>query len=366
MADTGYLPKEKEKDFLASMSRSSVLYVPCLEGDTVLFRIYSPERTVCFDRPANSPPKSIIYPQSETLFSYAFKKNPDEPQKMTVDLEDKIDAPDTVIFGGRPCDAKGFTIYDRVFIDTDTPDPYYKERREKTMIVTMTCDSPSAGCFCTSVGGGPAEKEGSDVLVTELEKGYFIKPLTEKGKAVLNQPGVEDGASYEQEALARQEATKRDVKHPFETDGNPKINESLFNADEFWEEVISKCVSCGACTYLCPTCYCFNITDEQAVDKGERVRSWDACMFPHFTLEASGHNPRPRKQNRFRNRVGHKFAWYPEKYNGVIACCGCGRCIRYCPVSVDISEIVSSLSATRPDIPEDASRGDEKSANTGS
>jgi Fe-S oxidoreductase len=76
---------------------------------------------------------------------------------------------------------------------------------------------------------------------------------------------------------------------------------------------------------------------------GERIRSWDACMFFHFTLEASTHNPRPTRFQRFKNRVGHKFVYYPEKYEGVIACCGCGRCIRYCPVSVDISEIVNNL-----------------------
>lgn len=86
------------------------------------------------------------------------------------------------------------------------------------------------------------------------------------------------------------------------------------------------------------------------LNNGERIRSWDGCMFPHFTLEGSGHNPRPTKFKRFRNRVGHKFVYYPEKYNGVIACCGCGRCIRYCPVSVDISEVVSYLRGSQPDV----------------
>ena len=207
----------------------------------------------------------------------------------------------------------------------------------------MSCQSTYAGCFCTAVGGGPADKEGSDVLITELDNGYFIEAITDKGKEILQQAAAESGAGHEAEALKKQEAVRARVKDPFCANGKPEISKDLFESDEFWEEELSKCVSCGACTYLCPTCYCFNITDETTFEKGERIRSWDGCMYNHFTLEASGHNPRPTKFQRFKNRVGHKFLFYPEKYNGVIACCGCGRCIRFCPMSVDISEIVSKL-----------------------
>ena len=234
-------------------------------------------------------------------------------------------------------------VYDRPYTETDTPDPYYKGRREQTTILTLACQAPFAGCFCTSVKGGPADKEGSDALITEVEKGYFVEALTDKGRALLKEAGVEDGASYQAEAQKKQEAAHAMVKKPFADGAEPHVSKELYQNDDFWEEELAKCLSCGACTYLCPTCYCFNITDEQATDKGERVRSWDGCMYQHFTLEASGHNPRPTKFLRFKNRVGHKFLFYPEKYNDVIACCGCGRCVRFCPVSVDISEIVSKL-----------------------
>jgi ferredoxin len=109
----------------------------------------------------------------------------------------------------------------------------------------------------------------------------------------------------------------------------------------FWEAEASKCLSCGACTYLCPTCYCFNLTDEARGALGARIRSWDACMLPLFTMEASGHNPRTGKIQRLRNRIGHKFSYYPGLHNGRIACCGCGRCIKSCPSSVDIRRIVT-------------------------
>jgi Fe-S oxidoreductase len=183
-----------------------------------------------------------------------------------------------------------------------------------------------------------------------LESGYFFEPITEKGEEILKENIFEDGSSYQDQAQKAQKAVTDSVKKPFSsTDELPEKILSLFDNDEFWEQEAAKCLSCGACTYLCPTCYCFNLTDEQVGNSGERIRSWDACMFSHFTLEASGHNPRPMKHQRLKNRVGHKFSYYPKKYDSVIACCGCGRCIRYCPVSVDISEIVAHAQEYKDD-----------------
>jgi ferredoxin len=292
----------------------------------------------------------VIFPQNETFFSFVYKKDNENFQKTDIELSPKLDVHETIIFGARPCDAKGFRIYDRVYLDTDTPDPYYKERRDKTTIITMCCPSPSPGCFCVAVGGSPSNTEGSDAMITEMEHGYFIEPLTQKGMAILEEPLIEDGNSYKSEAKKQQDAAYEKVKNPFTREGSLKVSLALFNLDAFWEQVTARCISCGVCTFLCPTCYCFNITDEQASNGGERIRSWDACMFSHFTLEASGHNPRPFKHQRFRNRVGHKFLYYPDKYDGIIACCGCGRCIRYCPVSIDISEVVAHLYEGRQDL----------------
>jgi sulfhydrogenase subunit beta (sulfur reductase) len=343
MAETGFLPKEKIEGFLGAISKDALLYTPVLEGDIVIFRPFNTGNALCLDRPANSPPKSVIYPQSDVLFSYEYKKETDDPKKVSVEIETHMDYPKSVIFGCRPCDAIGFTVYDRVFIESNGPDTYYQGRRDKTTIITLSCPAPSAGCFCTALGSGPANKEGSDVLMTILEKGFFLEPVSEKGKAILGMPEIEDGSQFIEEARKKQQQVHDAVKKPFPSISYTEISRKRFDLDEFWQQAVSKCVSCGACTFLCPTCYCFNFTDEQTLEKGERIRSWDACMFYHFTLEASGHNPRATRFLRYRNRVGHKFLFYPEKYNGVIACSGCGRCIRYCPVSVDISEIVSQL-----------------------
>jgi ferredoxin len=343
MKTSAYLRKGRERDLIDALATKATLFIPCLEGETVMFKPAKPGYTLCLSRPAVSPPKSAIYPQSETLFSFRFKKDPEDQRRTVVELDDRTEAPETIIFGARPCDARGIAIIDRAFSQTDTPDPYYMRRREKTTIVTFTCPEPSTGCFCTRVACGPAETNDSDVIMTELEDGYFLEAITGKGQAILESPVLEDGAAHEARAKEVQKAVhERMVKETGGTDTTP-VDPETFHSQAFWEETAERCLGCGACTYLCPTCYCFNITDEQAVNGGERIRSWDACMFHHFTLEASGHNPRAAKALRLKNRIGHKFVYYGEKYDGIIACSGCGRCIRGCPVSIEISSIASAL-----------------------
>jgi sulfhydrogenase subunit beta (sulfur reductase) len=274
MADTGFLPKEKLKDFLEALAKDAVVYAPSLEGDTVLFKDYSKDANLCLDRPANLGPKSIIYPQCENLLSFEFKKNdPDDPKKVDIEVKAEVNSPKTVIFGCRPCDAKGFIIYDRVFIDTDTSDPYYKEHRDKTTIISLSCETPFAGCFCAAVGGGPADTAGSDVLMTVVEGGYFFEALTEKGKTALKSSAMADGASYKDKAQKVKSDAVKKLRNPFPKDATEKVSQKLFESDEFWEKTVSKCISCGACTYLCPTCYCFNITDEKTqADKVQKIQ----------------------------------------------------------------------------------------------
>jgi ferredoxin len=351
MKEAGFIPKEAWKAYLGSLAKRFALYAPCKEGDAVVFRRFADGKEVCLDRPANTAPKGVIFPQSETLFAFNFKKDPDDPKRADVELDGSTAVEDAAIIAGRPCDARGFLTLDPVYMDVD---PYYRERREKTTIITLACPNPYPGCFCTSVDGGPAEKSGSDALITEVEGGYYIEAVTDKGKTVLDDPAVQDGASRKTEAESRQKAAYEKVRKAFQGGKDVKISKERFLSDQFWEEVTAKCLSCGACTYICPTCYCFNITDEQVVNKGERIRSWDSCMFPHFTLETSGHNPRSAKAQRFKQRVGHKFVYYPEKYTE-LACSGCGRCIRYCPISMEISKVVALLSGG-----EDEARGAKK------
>ncbi len=126
-----------------------------------------------------------------------------------------------------------------------------------------------------------------------------------------------------------------------ETDGLKKKLDSVFD-DPVWQQLTEKCISCGICTYLCPTCHCFDIQDEVRGRKGRRIRVWDSCSNPEYTLHGSGYNPRPGRKNRMRNRILHKYQYYPDNF-GVIACVGCGRCASNCPVGLSIVEELSTL-----------------------
>ena len=254
-----------------------------------------------------------------------------------------MEARPALVFGARPCDVKAFLTLDLVFTNGPYVDPYYLERRQNTFFATLVCRQEDGACFCSSVGIGPADMEGSDFRVIPVDGGYLVDALTEKAQSLFDSLG--DTPTQQQEAQAKQvveEASQHRVGD-LALAGNAGAFMKRFEDDGYWRKMAAQCLSCGICTHVCPTCYCFTITDEIENMRGERLRSWDSCMFSHYTLEASGHNPRPSKLQRYRNRVGHKFSYIPEKYDGLIGCCGCGRCIRSCPVTIDIRQVVGRL-----------------------
>jgi len=223
-------------------------------------------------------------------------------------------------------------------------DPYYIAKREKATVITLACTLvPYTTCFCTSVGGGPVDSTGSDILVTDIGDAYLVEFLTPKGERLVK---------YFGEAKATAEAENKKETAAKEAIGQIK---SVIPAREvkpildvsfdhpFWDTIHKRCLACGTCTYLCPTCHCFDISDEMKYDDGRRLRNWDSCMFPLFTKETSGHNPRPTQKERWRQRVMHKFKYYVDNFNAV-ACVGCGRCVMYCPVNIDIRKIVEDIS----------------------
>jgi ferredoxin len=336
----GFVAEISWKAFIDRLTSDYLVYGPQKQGDTVIFLPVMNGESLCLDRPAAASPKGLIFPQSETFFRFEMKKNKDHPQNTDIILNDETENPDVIVVGLRPCDAKGFALMDAVFYDKD---PYYRQKRDHTTLITLACNKGFSSCFCTSVGLSPSDKGHSDVLVTPVSGGYYVEVLSEKGRAILAPVDLEDSESRHDEADQVHAQAKSQIKKVFEEGANVHINSELFGSNTFWDRASEKCISCGACTYLCPTCYCFNITDEMGVNDGKRIRSWDSCMFSHYSREASGHNPRSGKSQRLKNRIGHKFVNYPETYGDVL-CSGCGRCIRHCPVSVDISRIVSSLS----------------------
>jgi sulfhydrogenase subunit beta (sulfur reductase) len=283
-------------------------------------------------------PKSIILPQSEAMFEFNLDRTAD--QAGILHEIDKDPFP-RVIFGLRPCDARAFQLLDLNFSTPSHQDPWWVRRRQITTLVGLGCNNPCPTCFCTSVGSGPFATEGLDLLFIDGGDEFVIQVITEKGQGLLNHLQVEaaPSAAKKEAVSALQASALENIKSVVSTEGlkHHDANE-LFNA-EFWEEVQFACINCGVCTFVCPTCWCFDIQDEALKDNGLRLRNWDSCMFTLFTLHGSGHNPRSQKLQRVRQRFMHKLKYFPDKYLEGVACVGCGRCVQQCPVNIDIRQV---------------------------
>lgn len=282
------------------------------------------------------PAKQIFFPQSEEMFSYCMTKD-------GVKVEEKLDETKKVIFGVRPCDAKSLNMLDKVFNNDLYQDVYYAARRKNTILFAIGCNEPNSTCFCTSFGIGPMSEDGADVFMIDTGDSYVVKAVTEKGKEILANAGSFNEASEEdlQQAEKIKEQAVAGITSKVEVTGLKEKLDGMFDSS-IWDTLHEKCLGCGACTYLCPTCHCFDITDDAVNAEGERVRNWDSCMFPLFTLHGSGHNPRPTGKERIRQRVMHKFNYFVKNF-GETACVGCGRCIKNCPVNLDIREVIGLI-----------------------
>ena len=340
-----FLANEQLVPWLKELAETHRTFVPKKEGNTVVFRLFDEESEPVLTERATVSPKSSIFPQCDTLMTFRYSKDPEAIQNVSLKLHEKIDDTPTIVIGGRSCDAAGFKTFDRVYCSDKVMDKNYLARRQNTALISLVCEKPATTCFCNWVGGGPASPDGSDVLMTPVTDGWLLEGITETGKGLLGSSLLADGDGKTGEAEnVKQKANELMGEAPDISGAQDKLL-ALFDDMAFWEDVSSKCISCGACTYLCPTCYCFNITDEKCGMEGVRLRTWDNCMSSLFTQEASGHNPRPTKAHRLKNRIGHKFSYYPSIHGDNIACVGCGRCIKSCPVSVDIRAIVQKAIA---------------------
>jgi ferredoxin len=315
------------------------IFAPVKKGSLVLFdRVHS--GTDAFFEYANTlkSPKEIFLPQSEVLFTYSHEQ---------VDGAANIEAPPgedrpRLVIGIRPCDAKAICLFDRVFSGEKYEDSYYRNRRANTAVVAIGCAKPRSTCFCTSVGGGPFSAEGSDLLLVDIGDDYVVQIGSDKGERLVEALGLADPA---EDSLSMLEGVIRDAEASMAPglalDGLKEKLDNMFD-DPLWSLLTEKCLSCGICTYLCPTCHCFDIVDEAIDSGGERIRIWDSCQFPLFTLQASGFNPRPTTRERHRQRVMHKFSYLLDNY-GQFGCVGCGRCVTQCPVNLDIRSIITSI-----------------------
>ncbi|MHA1883560.1 MAG: 4Fe-4S dicluster domain-containing protein [Promethearchaeota archaeon] len=286
------------------------------------------------------PPKSILFPQTEVLFEYTLDEKDVEITDRQ-DLDEKI-----LIFGIRPCDAYSFVLFANFFSSHGNwKDEIYLKKKENTTLIGIGCNTPRTTCFCTSVGGNPFNKENMDIFLTDLGDTYLVEGISDKGKEMVKKiswlSDATDADVKKSSELAKQ--AEESITATIDSDTIVKNLETNFE-HPVWREISESCIGCGSCSYLCPTCTCFDVIDEtdQYNNRGRRIRIWDTCQSCLYSLETSGHNPRDTKIQRCRNRIMHKFSYYPENYE-LLGCVGCGRCIAVCPANNDILTILHKV-----------------------
>ncbi len=338
------LNKKNMAVFIEELRNKCEVWGPVKQGEQVKLAPISGAADINLDGFKNTTisPKEIFFPQSEIMLS--FKR---EGEDANIYRDEQSLPPKKAIIGIRPCDARAFRILDMIFKNDQFADNYWLSKRDATILVGLGCNEPCSTCFCTSVNSHPFDETGLDVLVSDLGEHYLLKSLTKKGREllagshVLREPSE---ANMEADNTIRKNAEDT-MTVQFGTDKvNSKTVLELFDED-YWSRIAEPCLNCSTCSYVCPTCHCFDIQDEVFRGGGRRVRNWESCMTWIFTVHATGHNPRPTKKERVRQRFMHKFKYIPMKRNGELGCVGCGRCVTMCPVNIDIREVAKQMNS---------------------
>lgn len=321
-----FIARQDLLDWLRKLSKEYRLIAPQSVEGVVLFRPVVEVEKIAFDCDnTDLSPKEYLFAPAEVLFTVERR----DGGKMEIVQPQPV--PKSVIFGIRPCDAMGIAVLDKPFLSPPA-DALYAERRQNTTLIGLACKRACAQCFCTSFGTAPDDPKNVDILLAESDDGFTVRAVTEKGKALLTGANLKNASA---------EAQKAPVPAQVPVKGIEEVMRRSFELP-YWSKLADRCIHCNVCSYVCPTCYCFDIRDYTEQGKTERVRSWESCQSPGFTKLAGGHDPRGNKGAKLRQRFYHKLLYMPEQW-GAMGCVGCGRCVRSCPVNIDIREIITDI-----------------------
>lgn len=333
------IPRSKLKEFFDAISAEMPLFMPLKSGEQTNYGCY--DGTAAFDldtlKTVKSP-KDVFFPQSENMMKF-------RTEGKKIDIVDiRTEKQPFVLFGVRACDYKAIAVLDNVFL-SEPVDSYYKARRDAGIIFTLACGKPQESCFCT-VFKIDATNPSGDATCWLDEDNLYVKANTEKGEKVLALGKAFEETTDEKAVEAMNAKTKEILeKLPFThldiSRFKPENLNELFNLP-VWNELSEACLGCGACTFVCPTCQCFDIRDFKTNKGVVRYRCWDSCMYSDFTQMAAA-NPRTTQMQRYRQRFMHKLVYYPSQYGGMYSCVGCGRCVNKCPQHLNIVKVIKKI-----------------------
>ena len=333
------IAKENLSALFQCIAEDKALYLPVNNGGQVNFAAWTEDAQVDLDTLKSvKSPKDAFFPQSENLYT-CYR----EGKKIKIEPEE-LQNQNFVVFGMKACDVKGVEVLDKVFL-SEPVDSFYAARRAHGTIVAMACHEPEETCFCKVFGIDCAEPV-ADVATWMVEGELYWKALTEKGEALTNAVASllteTDDAKVEAEKAAIRAIVEKLPYSNLSLEGwNGEVLNEKFNSP-VWEDLYKPCLACGTCTFVCPTCQCYDIKDYDTGHGVQRYRCWDSCMYSDFTMMAHGNN-RTSQMQRFRQRFMHKLVYFPANNDGMYSCVGCGRCVEKCPASLNIVKVIKAF-----------------------
>ena len=327
MPNENHISKETMRGFLDFLSNERRLVGPVDTGKVIEYREASAADILMDDRITYNSVKAYYFPQTELMFTFS-----------DGEVEDNTKIPGHAIFGARPCDLEALRVMSTVYTTGKYEDPFFQRRLDANLIIGVGCLYMKPECFCPELGVDKEFSDFCDIMLKDNEDSYLVEYLSDKGRQALKSYP----ATSEADCDNTHKATPPDANiTPLQLDVEKDDNDYFDIID--WKKATETCKGCGICTYICPTCYCFDFKDVSKKGIAERYKCWDSCMYPKFTLHASGHNPRENRHERYRQRVLHKYKYVPNNFDGAVACTGCGRCIRGCPVGMNIKDITRQV-----------------------
>ena len=330
------ITRDKLLELLAKISKERTLICPVRDerfGD-VNFLPVSEAAQICFDYDnTTTSPKEFFFPQSECMFTFSGASNEG--------IEVNDSGEEIVLFGVRSCDVKAVELLDK-FYERDFEDNYYLDRRRKSVLISVACTELYEQCFCTSMGTGPVLEEGFDIQLVSTGEGYAVQVGSEKGLELFERYGHFFGPAVTVDveqllAEAKKPGLKFDQQRVYNNLKDEKVN------DQLWEDIASRCQSCGLCLFLCPTCSCYTVIDRVTpLGENRRARQWDGCYFRGFTRMTGGLDPVRDNEEMIKRKYTHKLVQQVDEF-GMSGCTGCGRCNLACVGNVNWLENIIKI-----------------------